>query len=217
MAKTTAPLLSFGARGQIGKTMVASTWRGVKYMRQHVIPTNPKTTAQMGVRNTFAMLREAWKLAPAQVVNAWNAFAQGRPFTGMNKWVGENIRALNGQIDLNNIIMSPGAKGGLPPIGFSAATGVVAGTIDVTFIYPDEPDGWTLIGASAAALPDAAPDAFFNGPFRAVSIVAPATTGTISDLGSAIPCQVGGWLLWEKPNGETAYSVSIVDQATSDA
>ena len=216
MAKLTAPLLSFGARGQIGKTMVTSSWRGIKYARQHVIPTNPQTVAQMFVRNMFAMLREAWKLAPAQITATWDSFAQGRPFTGMNKWVGENVRALNGEADLNNIIFSPGSKGGLPPVGFSAATGATPGAVVGTFTYPDAPPGWTLVGGVVAAIPDSAPDAFFQGPFRATTVVAPAVDGIVTDMGDGVDCQVGGWLVWTKPNGETAYSVSLVDQATSD-
>jgi len=43
MSKLTGPLLSFGARGQIGKAMVTSTWKGVPYARQYVVPANPQT------------------------------------------------------------------------------------------------------------------------------------------------------------------------------
>jgi hypothetical protein len=65
MARTTAPLLGFNATGQIAKTMVYGTWRGVKYARRYVIPGNPQTAAQQTTRTTFATLREMWKLMPA--------------------------------------------------------------------------------------------------------------------------------------------------------
>ena len=46
MAKVTAPLLSFGGLGTIGKVAVYSKWKGRPYVRQYVIPGNPKTAGQ---------------------------------------------------------------------------------------------------------------------------------------------------------------------------
>src|SRR5262245_18965190 len=100
MSKTTAPLLSFDAAGSIGKTVVYSRWRGVSYARRHVVPANPNTTAQQEVRSTFALLREMSKLAPTLALAPWDAFAKGRPFTGMNKFVGENVRVLKGAANM---------------------------------------------------------------------------------------------------------------------
>jgi hypothetical protein len=217
MAKITAPLLSMGARGSIGKTLVASKWRGVPYMRQHVVPANPNTVAQQGVRSTFALLREMWKNAPAAIYDTWNSFAQGRPFLGVNKWIGENMRVLNTMPDMNNVIFSPGSKGGPAPATFLAVAGGAAGEIDVTFTYPTAPAGWAVASIVAAAFNDQDPAGFFTGPFVAETDAAPAVTLTLSGLGAAMDCQVGGWLIWTKPDGSLAYSVSITDQATSHA
>src|SRR3546814_12612164 len=85
MAKTTAPLLSFGADGQIAKTMVYSKWKGIPYVRRHVVPANPQTVAQQLTRTTFSQLREMWKIAPAIAQLPWDTFAIGRPFLGLNK------------------------------------------------------------------------------------------------------------------------------------
>ncbi len=46
MAKLKAPLLSLGASGQLGKTLVFFNWKGLDVAREYVIPANPKTTAQ---------------------------------------------------------------------------------------------------------------------------------------------------------------------------
>src|SRR5215467_10281648 len=51
MARTTSPLLSLGASGSIGKSIVFGTWKGLSYARQYVVPQNPKTTAQTATRN----------------------------------------------------------------------------------------------------------------------------------------------------------------------
>lgn len=214
MAKVTAPLLSFGGSGAIGKTLVASSWKGIKYMRQHVVPANPRTTAQMFVRRTFALLREVYKIAPPLLTAPWEAFAQGRPLTGMNKFVGENVRVLNGEADLTNIIISPGAKGGLPPVTFSAVDGAAAGEIETAFAVPAPPSGWTLQAAVAVAIPDQAPDGIFAGNILTAEDVADPYAPLITGAEVGETYQVGGYLRWAKPDGTIAYSVSLVDTVT---
>jgi hypothetical protein len=46
VAKLKAPLLSLGASGAIGKTLVFFNWKGIDVAREYVIPANPKSTAQ---------------------------------------------------------------------------------------------------------------------------------------------------------------------------
>lgn len=214
MSKTTAPLLSFSARGQIGKAMVASSWKGVSYMRRHVIPANPKTTRQTEVRATFALLREMWKLAPALVQAPWNSFAQGRPLTGMNKFVGENQRVLNNQTDMNNFIGSPGSKGGLAPLGITVDTATPE-QVEITVDVPAAPDGWAIDGAVGYAFLDQSPTGIFNGTIEAAEDTAgPAYVIVIPDLVTGSDYQVGAFLRWTKPDGTFAYSVSLGDQAT---
>jgi hypothetical protein len=213
MSKTTAPLLSFDAKGQIGKSMVASSWRGVKYMRRYVIPANPKTLAQQTVRSTFALLREMWKLAPALITAPWDSFAQGRPFLGMNKWVGENVRVLNGETDMNNFIGSPGAKGGLAPLGITVDD-AVATQFTVTVDVPPAPPGWAISGAVAYAFLDQDPAGFFEGQITVAEDTAgPAYAVVLTGLTPAEEYQVGAFLRWTKPDGVLAYSVSLGTQA----
>lgn len=214
MAKTTAPALSFGARGAIAKTMVYSKWRGVPYVRQHVIPANPKTTKQTSVRASFALLREIFKLAPPALIAPWNSFATGRPFTGMNKFVGENQRVLNQQTDLTNFIASPGAKGGLPPASI-AVTSPIAGEAHVVATLPDLPDGWTANGIYAVALLQQAPDGFFTGGVNMAGPGAtPFTTLDITGLTTGQDYVVAVYLSQLRPDGSTAYSVSVSDVVT---
>lgn len=216
MAKLTGPLLSFGATGAIGKTLVAAKWRGVPYARQYVKPANPQTTAQQTVRTTFALLREMWKLAPAQMIAAWNAFARGRPFTGMNKLVGENIRVLNGEPDMANFIASPGAAGGLAPLTFVAVTGTVAGSVDCTFTVPATPSGWTLTKAVAIGFVDQDPSGIFQGPIAVGEDASAPYAVTLTGLPAGQNCICCGWLVWTKPDGSLAYSVSLTDAAVAD-
>ena len=216
MAKISAPLLSMGARGTIGKSVTFAKWRGVDYARQRVIPANPRTTAQQANRTRFAFLREAYKLAPTAVRAPWDAFAAGRPFTGVNKFVGENNRLLVGEVDLSAALMSPGARGGLPPAGVVAATGAGSGEVIVTVTPPSQlPEGWTVSMVAAAAVPDQDPTGIFTGPFVADTEVNPATPISLTGFGSAENLMTFGWVVYEKPDGSLAYSVSVSDAATA--
>lgn len=218
MAKLTGPLLSFGARGQLGKAMVVSKWRGIDYARQYVIPANPRTTLQQANRTRFALLREMYKLAPAGVRAPWDAFATGRPFLGANKFVGENNRLLNGQLDMVNMLMSPGARGGLPPAGVTAVAGDGAGEVDVTVDAPAAlPDGWTITAVHAAAIVDQDPTGIFSGPFVAGEEALAVTPVTLGGFAAATDLIAFGWIEYEKPDGKAAYSVSVSDAVTTAA
>lgn len=217
MAKLTGPLLSFGADGQIGKAMVTAKWRGISYARQYVKPANPQTTAQQANRALFAFLREMWKMSPSIVREPWTSFAQGRPFTNFNKYVGENVRVIGSDTDLQAMLFSPGAKGGLPPTGFSATTGSGSGEIDVDFTVPTGPDGWTLYASQFAAVVDQDGHGIFDNIYVADEETSAPWDGTLTGLPVATACVVGGWLKWQKPDGTYAYSVSLVDTATSGA
>ena len=46
MAKLKAPLLSLGASGAIGKSLVFFGWKGLDVVREYVVPANPQTTLQ---------------------------------------------------------------------------------------------------------------------------------------------------------------------------
>lgn len=215
MAKTSGPLLSFEADGQVGKTVVFSKWRGVKYARRHVVPANPRTVEQTKTRSTFAMLREIWKLMPSVGREPWDAFATGRPFLGLNAFIGENMRVIRGQGDLLLFRGSPGARGGLPPEDIVAMATANPGEVEVTFSNPAAPDGWTLEASVAMAFQDHDPVTDVIPPI----VVAEETGGTgivtLSGLTEGQTQIVLGWLRWSKPNGQKAYSVSLNDSAVT--
>lgn len=217
MAKTTAPLLSFGGSGQVGQTLVYGSWRGIPYVRRHVIPANPRTAAQQTTRTTFAMLREMFKVAPTLLREPWDAFAEGRPFIGFNAYIGENLRVLRGEALMTNYIGSPGARGGLPPVSVVATPGANSGDIDVAFTNPDPPPGWTITGEVAVAFPDQDPAADFGGPIVAQENDPPTGSLVLSGLPAGTSCITAAWLVWEKPNGDVAYSVGITDTVMSAA
>lgn len=211
MAKISGPLLSFGARGQIGKSMVVAKWRGVPYARQYVQPSNPNTAGQQSTRGTFANWRGAWKLATANLVATWDAFAAGKKFTGMNAFVGQNLAATRGETDYAMFIGSPGSGGGLPLPGITVDVGALSGEIDVDFTAPDLPADWQITKAIAIAFPDGDPATAFEGPITEGTDATAPYSITLSGLTPGADYCVCAWLEYQKPNGSKAYSASITE------
>jgi hypothetical protein len=150
MAAVTAPLLSFGASGQIAKTQVYATWKGRPYVRRYVTPSNPQSTEQSLTRNTFTWLNSVWKVAPADFRLAWTASAKGQVLTDRNLFLKQNLPILRDMADLTGIIFSPGAKGGL--IGDITIT-PGNDQITVAGVPPDPlPAGWTVLRMVAAII-----------------------------------------------------------------
>jgi len=212
MARPTAPLLSFGASGTVAKTVVYSKWKGRPYVRRHVIPSNPNTVSQQSTRGAFSVANAMWLTAPALLVAPWDRFAVGQVLTGRNAFVGRYVKDNRGQVDLANLIFSPGAKGGLPPVSFSAAAGI--GEITGTFVTPTPPDGWVVEAVVMAVVKDADPDTTLLTQIDAAEdAAAPFDTVVISGLDTVL-YRCGGWIRWAKPDGSIAYSVSLSDSAT---
>jgi len=212
MSKVTAPLLSFGASGSIAKTQVYSKWKGRAYVRRHVIPANPNSAEQQLTRNSFTWLSQLWKNSPALVTAPWDLFAQGQVLTGRNAWIGKNIEVLRTLSVNDDMIFSPGAKGGPAPTSVTAAAGVTL--INVTIVPPTPPTGWTITQCVAAAIRQQDPQ---SGLLYTVAAAFDATDPFVPSITGLVTGQVyvvGGWVEYAKPDGSVAYSPSLNDTAT---
>lgn len=72
--------------GKLGKLVFASTKEGT-VMRDRTTPTNPKTPAQIAVRNAFRKATKQWSTLSAANMAAWKSYATAHPKT--NKTSGE--------------------------------------------------------------------------------------------------------------------------------
>lgn len=60
MVKVFAPALSLDASGTIGEAITFSKWKGRHYIRERIIPSNPKSGLQVGFRSMFKFLSQHW-------------------------------------------------------------------------------------------------------------------------------------------------------------
>lgn len=103
MAKVSGPLFSLDARGQVGKAIVYSFWKGVNYVRQHVVPQNPQSADQVAVRNLITDASQLWETngtdgtttIDAAYKTAYETAAAGQKYSGFNLYIRDCV-ALNG-------------------------------------------------------------------------------------------------------------------------
>jgi len=74
--------------GQVGKSGVFASWRGIQYRRKYVIPSNPNTPAQQKIRNSFANAVDKWHTFDSYQQQAYTPLASGQPKTGYNIFIG---------------------------------------------------------------------------------------------------------------------------------
>jgi len=212
VAKTSAPILSFGASGQIGKTVVFGSWRGVKYARQHVTPSNPQTASQTLTRSAFSFLQSVYKVAPVGFTEPWAAYAKGKQLTDRNAFTKFNLPVLREETDLANFVFSPGALGGLPPTAVVATPG--SGQLSIAITAPSQvPTDWVIAAAHAAVILDQDPQTDSDYEIQEGEDATSAYVVVITGLAAALQ-RVGAWLEWTRPDGLIAYSPSIVTSAT---
>jgi len=156
MARLTAPLLSLAASGTIAKTLTFANWKGIPYVRTRVIPANPNTSAQQEVRGIFATLNEMWKRMPQLARDPFEYAVRGIAMTARNKHIQLNVAALQGDADLDDLVMGVSSGSAIP---FATAPGVdgTDGTITCTATPGTAPAGLTLSQAVGAACLDGDP------------------------------------------------------------
>lgn len=178
MATLKAPLLSLDARGQIGKAIVYSGWKGVKVARQHVTPANPNTAAQSTQRALVTSMVSAWK----------NYFTDSEGRAAWDRWALNDSRPLSGFNAFGSQV--------LPTI----STDADASFVNVMTEIAVQKINWTLLNADDGAVADEAGNfEVWTGSTvsgmtlsESIALVAGDLVGTIDegDAGDIVYCKV---------------------------
>lgn len=98
MAGVRGPLFGFDASGAIANTLVWSKWKGRPYVRQLVIPSNPDTIFQRGVRAVFGFCARNFAALSDPNKALWQDVADTRQITALNAMISDaqNQRATGG-------------------------------------------------------------------------------------------------------------------------
>lgn len=211
MAKVTAPILSLGASGSISKSVTFSRWKGVAYAKVHVTPENPNTADQQEVRGVFATLTEMWKRMDNIARAPWETAVQGKPLTPRNRHIQANLAALQGEADLNNLVMSVASGQALPPENVVPADGG-AQTLNITGDAPTAPVGYTATALLGLAIEDGDPSPIYIATIY-TGTGGPPPWSIDLEVQAAGTYQWGTFLCWTRnADGTYFYSTAVRGQ-----
>lgn len=112
MALVNGPLFSLDASGTVGDAITFSKWKGRPYVRERVIPSNPKSGAQTGRRAMFAFLCTAWDALSAGEKASWQAGADQLVASPFNAYVSANMKSWHNFIPPTQLTPAAAANNG---------------------------------------------------------------------------------------------------------
>ncbi len=113
MVKVTGPLFSITASGSLAKAVTFSSWKGRAYVRQRVIPANPQSGPQTGMRAMLKFLSQEWTNLSDAEKDDWTTRAASTVISTFNAYVSYNQsrwRSYN-----NPSKLDPADETGTPP------------------------------------------------------------------------------------------------------
>jgi len=90
MVKVAGPLFSLDASGTIGDAITASKWKGRNYFRSRVVPSNPKSGPQTGMRSMLSFLSKQWAGLSAANKATWDDRAKTTNISPFNAFTAYN-------------------------------------------------------------------------------------------------------------------------------
>ena len=112
MARVNAPLMSLDASGTLAKAIVFSKWKGRPYVRTRVIPANPKSALQTGMRSGLAGAPPLWQGMSDAEKLAWKTAVGGEAISGYNLFCREGQQNLRNDFAYSKA--PAGAREGTP-------------------------------------------------------------------------------------------------------
>lgn len=92
MVKVYGPMMSLDASGTLADAITFSKWKGRNYVRERVIPSNPKSGAQTGRRAMFRFLAQNWDALATADKATFQALADELVASTFNAYVSLNMQ-----------------------------------------------------------------------------------------------------------------------------
>lgn len=94
MAKVNGPLFSLQASGKLANAIVYSVWKGIPYVREYVVPSNPNSLGQRNTRSATSFFSKYWKSLIQADKDSWIAAANAANFSPFNAYMKAGLQAL---------------------------------------------------------------------------------------------------------------------------
>jgi len=116
MVRVYGPAMSLDASGTLAETITFTKWKGRNVLRQRVIPANPKTGPQVGIRAMMKFLAQFWTTLTAGNKATWETRAKLTNIAPFNAFTSYNLkrwRSFKGPTKVDPAIDT--AEGGAAP------------------------------------------------------------------------------------------------------
>jgi hypothetical protein len=143
MVKVYGPMMSLDASGTLGDAITFSKWKGRNYVRERVIPSNPKTGAQVGRRAMFKFLSQAWDALTAAQKATWQDLADELVASPFNAYLSFNMRMWHNFYAPTQLL--PAARAGTPSDNALTAAAWEENRIKLTLSGSALGDAWGII------------------------------------------------------------------------
>lgn len=143
MVRVNAPALSLEASGKLGGAVVFARWKGRPYARVLVVPANPRSGGQVGMRAMLKWLSTQWAGLASGVKSTWETMAKSLVISPFNAYTHVN------QARWRNF-KAPGQDSTIAETGTQPTLGTLAATAGVRSITVTQPitaagDGWGVL------------------------------------------------------------------------
>jgi len=128
MAILNGPLMSLDASGSVAGALTFSKWKGRNYVRQLVVPANPKTVKQVSVRAMMKFLSQGWAAVGATPKATWNAPAAADSVSAFNAFIQRNLKRWASYLSPTQTYPAPNTG----TVGTLAAQSIIAGVRQLT-------------------------------------------------------------------------------------
>jgi len=151
MVKVYGPMMSLDASGTLGNAVTFSKWKGRNYVRERVIPANPKSGPQVGRRVMFGWLSEQWDGLSDANKATWQDLADQLVALPFNAYLGHNMERWH---NFKPPTMAyPATETGTPATSDLDSAGWEENRIKILKINVAVADGWGYIICASDSTP----------------------------------------------------------------
>ena len=140
MVKVNGPMFSLDASGTLADAITFSKWKGRPYVRERVIPSNPKSGAQTGRRAMFKFLTQFWQLQNTAAKATWQTIADQIIASPFNAYLKDNMEYWHNFLPPSQ--EAPRAAAGTPSDNVLTAAAWEENRIKLTFAGVVIGDNW---------------------------------------------------------------------------
>lgn len=143
MAVVKGPLFSLDASGSVAGAIVFSKWKGRNYVRQRVIPSNPKSGGQVGRRAMMRFLSQHWVDVTGADITSWQDLADALVASKFNAFVSEHMKNWHNFLAPSHAY--PATRVGTPSDNILTAVAWEQNRIKITLAGSALGDNWGVI------------------------------------------------------------------------